>query len=256
MGWGEGRTRRNTGAWSVLGIPIYIDASWFVILALMTWSLARGYFPETYSGLSALLSWTMGVGAAVLLFACVLLHELGHSLVARRFGIPVARVTLFIFGGVAHIQHDPRHPSVELAVALAGPLVSALIAGGCFAAARALAPHPAAPFVAMAMLRYLAMINLGLIVFNLLPGFPLDGGRILRAALWAWTGDLRRATRMASVVGMGLGFGLLALGLWAIVRGEWLGGLWYACLGLFLRNAATSSYHAASLRAVREEERR
>ena len=233
-------TRREP--WTLLGIPIHLDAGWFVIAALMSWSLARRSFPESIPGLPPLVYWGMGIAAALLLFACVLLHELGHSLVARSYGIPVACVTLFIFGGVAQITESPKRPSVELQVALAGPLVSVVIAVACLWGAARLPVQTLPQLVVAAIIRYLGMINVGLALFNLLPGFPLDGGRVLRAILWAWTGSLQQATRVASLIGAGFGFGLLALGVWVLSKGGWVGGLWYLLLGWFLRNAALASY--------------
>ena len=234
----------------VLGIPILLDTSWFVILALVTWTLATGYFTLRITGASPLTYGMLGLGAAVLLFLCVLLHELGHAAAAKAYGIPVSRVTLFIFGGVAHIAQDPRRPLVELSVALAGPLVSVGIAALCFWSSAAMAPalalHPAySPDPAqmvLVTLRYLAVVNSAILAFNLLPGFPLDGGRLLRAVLWAWLGDLRRATRIASALGSGLGIGLMVLGALSLVRGQWINGIWYGLLGMFLRNAARASY--------------
>lgn len=227
----------------LFGIPIRIDPSWFVIAAFLAWSLATGYFPSQVAGLSPVGYGAMGLAASLLLFGCVLLHELGHSLAAKRYRIPVSRVTLFIFGGVAQIGAEARRPAVELAIALAGPLVSVVLAFGCWLAAGWIPLESSLQLVVRVILRYLAMINGGILLFNLLPGFPLDGGRVVRAAVWAWTGSLRRATRVASLLGLMLGTLLLALGLWVILRGSWVGGLWYVLLGFFLREAARSSYH-------------
>lgn len=235
------RVGRTPGAWTLCGIPFHVDASWLVIVALLTWSLGAGYFPSRYPALPAGLHWVMGLAASLLLFVCVLLHELGHALTARRYGIPVTGIVLFIFGGVAQIAHDPRRPAVELAVTLAGPLVSVLLAGACFWLAAAIPLQSQSHLVAAAIVRYLAAINTGILLFNLLPGLPLDGGRILRAALWGWTGSLQGATRVASLVGTLLGVGLMGLGILALVRGAWLGGAWYLVLGSFLRQAAQLS---------------
>ena len=228
--------------WTLLGIPIRLDAGWFVIVALMSWSLALRYFPGSTPGLPPLVYWGMGIVAALLLFACVLLHELGHSLVARSYGIPVACVTLFIFGGVAQITENPKRPSVELQVALAGPLVSVLIAASCLWGAARLSVQTLPQLIVAAIIRYLGTINIGLALFNLLPAFPLDGGRVLRATLWAWTGSVRQATRVASLIGSWFGLGLLVLGVWMISKGGWVGGPWYLFLGWFLRNTALASY--------------
>ncbi|MBI4342804.1 MAG: site-2 protease family protein [Candidatus Omnitrophica bacterium] len=242
---------RPPAVWTIAGIPVHIAPSWFVIILFVSWSLATGYFPARASGLPGLTYWTMGFMAALLLFACVLLHELGHALTAQRFGIPVLGMTLFLFGGVAQLANDPKRPLVELLVALAGPAVSAALGAGCFFAARAIPVTRDVHLILAAILEYLAMINLGLILFNLLPGFPLDGGRVLRAALWGATGNLRTATRISSAVGSWLGLGLLALGVWSMVRGAGLHGLWYVLLGMFLRDAARATYHAAAERTPR-----
>lgn len=232
---------RANGEWALFGIPFRVDPSWLVIVALVTWSLAVGYFPSRAPGFSAWAYWLMGGVAALLLFTCVLLHELGHSLAAAGFGIPVTGMVLFIFGGVAQIGHDPRRPSVELAVALAGPVVSVLVAGACFWAAAMIPVQGPAQFATAAIVHYLGLINTWILLFNLLPGFPLDGGRILRAILWAVTGNLRRATRVTALIGSWLGIGLIALGVWGVVKGAWVGGLWYLLLGAFLRNAACAT---------------
>ena len=231
--------------WTLLGIPIHFDSGWFVVVALLSWSLARYDFPLSYPGFPQVIYWAMGLATALLLFACVLLHELGHSVVARSHGIPVACVTLFLFGGVAQITESPKRPSVELQVALAGPLVSVLIAAGCLWGAVHL-PVRTSPQRAVAIIvHYLGIINIGLAFFNMLPGYPLDGGRVLRASLWAWTGNLRRATRVASLIGCWFGFGLIALGIWRMAHGGVIGGLWHVFLGWFLRNAAMASYRRA-----------
>lgn len=229
----------------LFGIPIRLDPSWFVIAFLLAWSLAQTYFPSSVPGLSRPAAWGIGAVASVLLFSCVLLHELGHALAARAFGIPVARVTLFIFGGVAEIGHDPKRPWIELVIALAGPLVSAMIALGCFLTVDAMAAAKPAHLMLLALVRYLMAVNLALIAFNLLPGFPLDGGRVMRALLWQWGGSLRTATRRAGLIGVLLGVGLMAVGGWECLQGEWVGGVWYVLLGLFLRKAALTYYRAA-----------
>ena len=232
---------RPSRTWTLLGIPVHINPSWFIVVVFVAWSLARGYFPSHCPGLAAPTYWGMGIMAALLLFLCVVLHELGHALVARGFGIRVVGMTLFLFGGVAQIANDPKRPAVEFLVALAGPLVSGAIAWACWLAGSAIAVDSHASLIAATILRYLAMINLGLILFNLLPGFPLDGGRVLRAALWGITGNLRTATRIASAIGSALGLGLIVMGVWLMVRGAGLHGLWYVFLGFFLRDAALAS---------------
>ena len=230
--------------WTIAGIPVHIAPSWFLIVLFVSWSLATGYFPSRYPGFPPFTYAGMGILAALLLFTCVLLHELGHALTARRFGVRVLGMTLFLFGGVAQIANDPKTPLVEFLIALAGPAVSGLLAVTCFFAAGAMPVMHEFQLIVVAILRYLAAINLGLILFNLLPGFPLDGGRIFRAAVWGITGNLAGATRMASAIGSVLGYGLIGLGVWSMIRGSGFHGLWYVLLGIFLRNAASASYRA------------
>ena len=237
------------------GIPIFLDPSWFVVLVLVTWTLGARVFPSQLNGLLPAAYWGMGLAAALLLFACVLLHELSHALVARAFGIPVNRITLFIFGGVAQLGRESRQPSVELLVALAGPVASgALAAAGWWGAGilaaqlpspSATSPAQVAGLIGFVILKYLTMVNVAILVFNLLPGFPLDGGRVLRALLWAWLHDWSRATKIASTLGSGLAVALWALGVGAIIRGQWVGGMWYVLLGMFLWDAARASFQAA-----------
>jgi len=229
-------------AWRLFGIPIRVSPSWFFVAGFVAWSLARGYFPSRYPQFSVGVCWLLGVAAALLLFTCVVLHELGHSLVAKREGIGVACVTLFIFGGVSQITSHPARPSSELRVALAGPLVSLLIAWICSALLSAVRM----PFAVAALLQYLAVANIALAVFNMLPGFPLDGGRVLRALLWAWSGSLRRATRIASSIGVLFGGALLTWGAWIMLRGIIGSGVWYLLLGSFLFRTARASYRSAA----------
>jgi len=249
--------RRQFELGSYFGIPLRVDASWFLVLVLVSWSLATRVFPLELQGLPLWSYGILGVVAAVSLFGCVLLHEFGHSLVAKSYGIPVHHVTLFLFGGVAQMSLDPKRPRVEFFVAAAGPVVSLAIAVGGFWLSRlmaaglpAVATHPLAGFylTGWVMLRYLVFVNVAIMLFNLLPGFPLDGGRILRASLWAWLKDVRRATRIASWFGTGLGVVLLALGAFWLLEGRWVNGLWYILLGLYLREAAKASYDTVLMR--------
>ncbi len=253
--------RRRFELGSFFGIPLHVDVSWFLVLILVSWSLATRLFPLQIPGLPLWTYGVMGVGAAVLLFVCVLLHEFGHSLVAKSYGIPVHHVTLFMFGGVAHMSLDPKRPRVEFFVAVAGPVVSLAIAVGCFWLSRlmvawlpAVVAHSLAGLylTGLVMLRYLALVNVAIILFNLLPGFPLDGGRILRASLWAWLKDVRRATQIASWFGTGLGVVLLALGAFWLLEGRWVNGLWYILLGLYLREAAKASYENVLMQGRRQ----
>ena len=241
-----------------LGIPIRVHGSWFLVFLLVTWSLATGYLPEGLPGLSPTRYWTMGGIAALLLFLSVLLHELGHSYVALRYHIPIERITLFIFGGVAHMRKEAPTPRAEFLIAVAGPVVSFVLGAvclGCVAIAESiLQPSDAQGLVMLGAL--LGTVNLQLGLFNLIPGFPLDGGRVLRAGLWAWGKDFHRATKQAAVAGLGFGALLSLLGL-AVVVGALMGelpssmatnGSWVAFVGMFFFAAALASRRQAALR--------
>lgn len=240
--------KRHYSLGRIAGIPIEVDASWFLVLGLVTWTLARNYFPSQLQGVPGWMYWPMGLVAASLLFTCVLLHELGHSLVARVAGIPVARVRLFLFGGVAQMGGHPHRPLIELWVALAGPAVSIALAALCAWLSMQMRPATMASAMSLVILRYLAVVNMALLLFNLLPGFPLDGGRALRAVLWAWFKDIVRATKIVTMLGQGLGLALIGLGILNAIRGQWLGGFWYVMLGAFLRDAAIASYQDVLMR--------
>lgn len=226
---------------SVRDIEIRLDHSWFVIFALVVWTLAAGYFPATVPGLSPTTYLAMAVVGAALFFAALLAHELSHSLVARSRGIEVERITLFVFGGVASLKGEPRSPRDEFLITVVGPLASVLI-GLAFMATGAVGRALGWPDVVVAVAGYLGFINLAIAIFNLLPGFPLDGGRLFRAAVWHFTGDATKATRWATASGRGLGALLIALGaLEVILVGNIVGGLWLALIGWFLRTAARAS---------------
>jgi Zn-dependent protease len=237
----------------ILGIPIKVHASWFFVFGFVTWSLATGYLPEALPGLSHARYWGMGGVAALLLFASVLVHELGHSYVAMRYRIPIDQITLFIFGGVAQMRREPPGPRAEFLIAIAGPIVSFAVGGSLLglAAASDIGPGPAALGV------LLGSVNLQLGLFNLIPGFPLDGGRVLRAGLWAWSGDFHRATSQASLAGQGFGMvlgGIGALLMLGAAAGSIPGPLaanggWIVLIGVFLFGAARGSRRQAAVRA-------
>jgi Zn-dependent protease len=226
---------------TIAGVEVEIDYSWLVIFALVLWSLSAGYFPYEYPGYSWSAYWSVGLGATLFFFASVLIHELSHAAVANRLGEKVRRITLFIFGGMAHLSGEPRSASVEFQVAAAGPLTSIGLALIFWFVDLGL-PHDPEWALWSAMFRYLAFINLALALFNLLPGYPLDGGRLLRAYLWWRTGNMRAATERASNWGQGIAYGLIALGVLQIFGGSLVGGLWLIFIGLFLRSAAVASY--------------
>ncbi len=243
----------------MFGIPIHVHASWLFVFFFMTWSLATGYLPDTLPGLTEPRYWAMGGVAALLLFASVLLHELGHSLVALRYRIPIGQITLFIFGGVAQMRKEPPHPRAEFLIAIAGPLVSFVLAGISLGGVAVLESFPAEPSLhgLMALGTLLGMVNTQLGLFNLLPGFPLDGGRALRAGLWAWSKDYYRATSQAALVGLlfGVTFGLfgalLVVGALSGTTSSALAssGGWIVLLGAFLFTAARGSRKQAAIRA-------
>jgi Zn-dependent protease/predicted transcriptional regulator len=227
----------------VAGIQVAIDYSWLVIFALILWSLASGYFPGQYPGYSTGLYWLVGLVASILFFGSVLAHELCHAAMGNRLGEGVHRITLFIFGGMAELEHEPRSGMDELKIAAVGPLSSLVMAAIFWLIARAVGVAPAAALW-KAVFSYLAFVNLALALFNLLPGFPLDGGRILRAALWMRWGDLRRATAAAADWGNTIAWGLIAFGAMEIFSGALVGGIWLIFIGLFLRSAASSGYQS------------
>ena len=229
------------------GFQIALDWSWLIIAVLITWTLATGVFPYYYPDLTPAAYWSMGVIAALGLFGSIILHELGHATVARRYGLPIRRITLFIFGGVAEMEAEPERPAVEFWVAIAGPIVSFLVGLVCWLLLQA-AAGAGADVPVVGVLAYLASINVILAVFNLVPAFPLDGGRILRAVLWYWKGSLRWATRIASVIGGGFGILLIVLGVYRVLIGDFVGGMWWFLIGLFVRFTAQMSYQQVLMR--------
>jgi Zn-dependent protease/predicted transcriptional regulator len=241
---------RRIRLFKLLGFAVHIDMSWLVLALLLTWSLARGFFPYHYEKLSSTTYWFMGAAGAFGMFASIVFHELCHSLVARRFGLPMTGITLFIFGGVAEMNDEPPSPKAEFFMAIAGPASSILL--GLFgysiiAAGEAWLPDPVA-----GVLEYLTVINLVLAGFNLVPAFPLDGGRVLRSALWQWKKNFRWATRIASKSGSFFGTFLIILGILNVLRGNVIGGLWQFMIGLFLGNAARMSYQQVVVRRALE----
>ena len=228
-------TRHNIPIGRIRGIPIGLDYSWFVIFGLLTWMLAGSYYPAEFKDWPPLLYWFLGAVTAVMLFVSVLLHELGHSVVALRYKIPVHNITLFLFGGVAQIGTESPSAMAEFAIAVAGPFVSLILA---------LFFYLVQPLVAgmeplLALAKYLAYINLALVIFNLIPGFPLDGGRVFRAVVWSITGNFHRATLIAANVGRFFAFLIIFAGVWQMFSGNFGGGLWIAFIGWFLDNAAS-----------------
>jgi Zn-dependent protease len=228
------------------GIPVYVDLSWLPMFGLMTWGLASGTFGPARPGLSDAGVWLASAATAVAFFACIVLHELGHALVGRAFGMPFRGITLFLFGGVAEMDREPPSAKAEFWMAVAGPAVSGLLAA-LFAAAAVLASGMDGVGAPALALRHLAWVNAAVFVFNLVPAFPLDGGRVFRAAMWGWTGDLLRATRWAATAGRTHGHLLIAFGVLVMLLDAEavLTGLWLVLLGLFVATLARRSYEAA-----------
>ena len=236
-------TRHHIPIGRILGIPIGLDYSWFVVFTLFTWVLARSYFPAEFKGWSPLLYWVVGADAVIMLFASVLLHELGHSAVALWYKIPVRNITLFLFGGVAQIGTEPPGAIAEVLIAIAGPLVSLALAFFFYT----VTPLAAGMEPLFGLVKLLAYINLALVLFNLIPGYPLDGGRVFRAILWAITKNMRRATLIAANFGRFFAFGFIFFGVWQMLTGHMSGGLWIVIIGWFLDNAASGQVqHAMS----------
>lgn len=230
----------------VRGVDVGIDYSWLIIFALVLWSLAAGYFPGEYPGYGKVAYALAGLAASLLFFASVLVHELSHAWMANHLGVRVQRITLFMFGGVSHLSGEPHGPGAELRIAAIGPLTSIALGIVFYALAWILTAVGLVP-LGTAVLRYLSFVNLALAVFNLLPGFPLDGGRLLRAWLWHRSGNLQLATRRAADWGVSVAVGIMGLGALQIFSGALLSGLWLIFVGLFLRGAARASYYGMTM---------
>jgi Zn-dependent protease len=235
--------RQGVSLGRVLGIPIELDYSWFLIFALVAWTLASGYFPSEFKNWPTAEYWIVGVATAVVFFLSVLLHELGHSIVAQHYGIPVSSIKLFIFGGVSQIETEPPSARAEFLMAVVGPLVSFALAG--IFALLGVAFASVAPL--LALVKYLAYINAALGLFNLIPGFPLDGGRVFRAIVWGITRNLRQATVVAGNLGRFIGFLFILLGVYQVFTGNFVNGLWIGFIGWFLESAAMAQVQQQKL---------
>jgi Zn-dependent protease len=222
----------------IAGIPLKLHLNWFVTAVLVTWTLVAIYFPFRYPEWESWQHWMVGVVTSLCFFGSVLLHELGHSLVAEREGVPVRSITLFLFGGVAHITKEPPTPGAEFRIVAAGPLTSLFLAGFFAALGYTGVLGPQASSAAL----YLGQMNVILAVFNLLPAFPLDGGRILRSVLWKWRNSFREATRWATNSGIAVAVLLVAAGLGLAFWGDFFSGGWVAFMGWYLGTAARESY--------------
>lgn len=234
------------GAWkigSIMGIPIRVHFTWFVVFGLITWSLSTFYFPKAAPDLPAVSYWVKGTLASLLLFASVAFHELAHSVVARRYHITIESITLFIFGGVAQMKGEPPHPKAEFRIALAGPLSSFFLSALFYYGTLNTAGGTRALFA------YVAQINLIIGLFNLIPGFPMDGGRVLRAYLWQRKKNYFYATQKASAIGQKIALFFIFFGVFSLFT-DMPGGLWLMLIGWFLYSAAQASYQQAGIQEI------
>lgn len=224
----------------IWGFGIRIDASWLLIAALVVWSLSVSYFPAEVPGRTPAVYLVLSTTAMLLFFATLIAHELAHSLAARAFGLTVGNITLFMFGGVAELESEPVSPMSEFWIAAAGPLMSMTLAAG-FMFLSALLRATEAPALLIALADYLGSINLIIAIFNLFPAFPLDGGRVLRAAVWKFKGDLVAATRIASAFGTAFGYLLIVIGALSLLSSSIAAGVWQILIGFFVVAASRSS---------------
>jgi Zn-dependent protease/predicted transcriptional regulator len=238
---------RKIPLFKLFGFRVGVDLSWLILAVLVTWSLAKGVFPDYFKGFSNATYWWMGVAGAAGLFFSIVFHEFCHSLVARQFNLQMRGITLFIFGGVAEMQEEPNSPKSEFFMAVVGPISSIVLAMVFFLVqkgGRILGWYEPVTSV----LQYLGWLNIILAGFNMVPAFPLDGGRVLRSILWAIKGNLRWATHIASQLGSAFGWFLIALGVVNFIGGNFIGGLWYALIGMFIRGASQMSYRQLLIR--------
>ena len=226
---------------TLFGFEVGIDPSWIIIAVLVVWSLSSGVFSGLYPDLARKWHWVMGVVGAVGLFLSIIFHEFWHSLVARQYGLPMKGITLFIFGGVAEMDKDPDSPKAEFMMAVAGPVSSLVLALG-FYGLYVVGSAFRWPVGVNGVINYLAVINLVLALFNMIPAFPLDGGRVLRSILWGAKKDLKWATKVSAGAGSAFGVVLIVFGVFSFIRGNFIGGLWWFLIGLFLRNIAQTSH--------------
>lgn len=245
--------RNAVNLFDIFGFKIRVDPSWLLIAALVVWSLSTAYFPAELPSLSRADYLALGIIAMLGLFGSLILHELAHSVVARQFGLEVGGITLFIFGGVAELEQEPRNPRSEFWIAIAGPIMSLLLSGLFYLLLILISGQGTSGSI-RTVLGYLGFINLVLAVFNLVPAFPLDGGRILRAALWHFQRDLLRATRFASVLGTGFGALLIVSGILALFSPNLIGGFWQILIGFFIIGASRGSYNQLLIKtALRDQ---
>jgi Zn-dependent protease/CBS domain-containing protein len=238
----------------LFGFKVKIDLSWLILGFLITWTLAQGLFPNLYKGLPSVTYWIMGIAGALGLLFSIVFHELWHSLIARKFGLSMRGITLFIFGGVAEMTEEPPSPKAEFFMAVAGP-ISSVVLGIALFGIYFLGVGGGWPKSVTGVLNYLSFLNLILAGFNLMPAFPLDGGRVLRSVLWGWKDNIRWATQISSKIGGVLGIALIAIGILELFLGNLIGGIWLAVIGLFIRGASQSAYQQMLIRRSLEGEK-
>jgi Zn-dependent protease/predicted transcriptional regulator len=238
----------------LLGFQVKADASWLLLVILLTWTLAASLFPLWHEGLSRTTYWLMGAVGSAGLFLSIILHELSHSLVARREGMPIKGITLFIFGGVAQMDDEPPSARTEFLMALVGPITSVAL-GLVFFGVETMANLGNWPTPVTAVFGYLGWVNLVLAAFNMVPAFPLDGGRVLRSALWYWKKNLRQATGIAARIGAGFGLVMIILGVFTLLAGNLVAGIWWFMIGMFLRGASKMSHRQVLIRQMLQGEK-
>jgi Zn-dependent protease/predicted transcriptional regulator len=237
----------------IFGFEVGIDWSWIILAILIAWSLSVGFFPFRYKDLSPQTYWLMGIVGALGLFFSIIFHEMCHSLVARKYGTPMKGITLFIFGGVAEMGEEPANSKAEFMMAIVGP-ISSFVAALIFYGVYFLGRQNGWSEPINGVVQYLAYINGLLALFNLVPAFPLDGGRVLRSILWGLKKNVRWATRISSQIGAGFGILLIVLGAFQFLKGNFIGGMWWFLIGMFLRGAAKTSYQQLLIRKSLEGE--
>ncbi len=243
---------RGIKLFNLMGFEVRLHSSWAILAVLVVWSLAGEFFPYRFPGYPRADYWWMAFGGLAGLLFSIVIHEFAHSVVARHYGIPMRGITLFIFGGVAEMGDEPPNAKSEFLMAIAGPLTSFAIAALSFGVAALLAG--AGTRGVSAVFSYLAFINAALGLFNLIPAFPMDGGRVLRSAIWAKKRDIVSSTRIASWFGKAFGYFLILLGAWSVFRGNAVSGIWWFLIGMFVRNASDASYRQVLYRREIERE--
>jgi Zn-dependent protease/CBS domain-containing protein len=248
---GEDMFGKQLRLFKLMGFEVKVDPSWIIIAVLIAWSLSSGFFPSRFRNYSTQTYWLMGFAGAIGLFISIIAHEFSHSIVARKYGLPIRGITLFLFGGVAEMDEEPKTAKAEFMMAIVGPISSVLIAIVCYILYY-FGLELGWPYPLTGVIYYLAMINGVLAGFNMLPAFPLDGGRILRSILWHFKGNLKWATRIASGIGSFFGLFLIIVGVFDVITGNFVSGMWSFLIGLFLKKAAETSYEQLITRRALE----